>query len=280
MKLVSKKKKLDLSQPKIMGILNVTPDSFSDGGRFNRVDTAILQVERMLSEGADIIDVGGESTRPGAMPVTLEDELERVIPVIEAIHSRFPCWVSIDTSKAQVMQAAVEAGADLVNDVFALQQEGALKTVAALDVPVCLMHMQGIPAQMQNKPEYEDIISDVLDFLNRRIQACIDAGIRREHIILDPGFGFGKTLDDNYLLLSKLDRLLQFKLPLLVGMSRKSMIFKLLDEKPQDVLGGSLACALAAVARGAKIIRVHDVKETAHAMRVMEKIHLINSEQN
>ncbi|MFC5076689.1 dihydropteroate synthase [Vibrio thalassae] len=263
-------KSLVLDRPHVMGIVNVTPDSFSDGGKFNSVDTALTQVEAMIQAGVSIIDIGGESTRPGAPDVTLKEELSRVIPVIQAIRERHDVWISIDTSKAEVMQKAVEAGADLINDVRALQEPGALAVAAKAGVPICLMHMQGQPRTMQASPLYDDVIADVAAFLEQRIKACGEVGIAKEQLILDPGFGFGKTLEHNYHLLAHLEKFHQFGLPILAGMSRKSMIFKLLDKAPADCLAASLACATLAAAKGAQIIRVHDVKETIEAMKIVQ----------
>jgi dihydropteroate synthase len=266
--LTSKEKTLDLSYPHTMGILNVTPDSFSDGGKFNQFDQALRHVEAMLEAGTSILDIGGESTRPGAADVAEEQELERVVPIIEAIRLRFDCWISIDTSKALVMTEAVNAGADLINDVRALREEGALKAAAKANVPICLMHMQGQPRTMQAQPHYGDLITDVSEFLAERISACEKAGIAREQLLLDPGYGFGKTLEHNYQLLAHLDKFHQFGLPLLVGMSRKSMISKLLHKQPSECLVGSLACATIAAMKGAQIIRVHDAQETVDALKV------------
>ncbi|MGF1691388.1 dihydropteroate synthase [Photobacterium kagoshimensis] len=268
--LTSKDKCLDLSFSHAMGILNVTPDSFSDGGRFNQFDHAMRHVENMLAAGVSIIDIGGESTRPGAADVSLAEELDRVVPVIEAIRERFDCWISIDTSKAQVMTAAVNAGADLINDVRALQEPGALAAAAAANVPVCLMHMQGQPRTMQHQPSYENLMTDVSRFLAERIQACEQAGIAKNQLLLDPGYGFGKTIEHNYQLLAHLEQFHQFGLPLLVGMSRKSMVFKLLDKKPAECVAGSLACAAIAAMKGAQIIRVHDVEETVDVLKVCQ----------
>lgn len=268
--LKNKEKTLDLSRPHTMGILNVTPDSFSDGGRFNRMDAALRHAEEMLAAGTTILDIGGESTRPGAADVSQQDELDRVIPVIEAISQRFDCWISIDTSKAEVMTESVKAGADLINDIRALREPGALAAAAAAGVPVCLMHMQGQPRTMQAEPSYQDVIADVGDFLAERVAACEAAGIARDKLLLDPGFGFGKTLEHNYRLLAHLESFHQFGLPLLVGMSRKSMIHKLLEKQPADCLAGSLACAAIAAMKGAQIIRVHDAKETVDVLKVCE----------
>ncbi|MBU0654915.1 MAG: dihydropteroate synthase [Gammaproteobacteria bacterium] len=255
----------------VMGILNVTPDSFSDGGLFNRRDAALRRVEQMLAEGVDIVDVGGESTRPGAASVSVQDELERVIPVIESIRLHFDVPVSIDTSKPQVMLAAVAAGADLVNDVRALQEPGALAACAQLAVPVCLMHMQGLPRTMQQDPHYDDVAQDICRFFEERIIACEQAGIARSRLILDPGFGFGKTLQNNVDLLRKLNTFSIFDLPLLVGVSRKSMIGALLDNRsPDGRLHGSVAAAVIAAMKGANIIRVHDVQATVDAMKLVD----------
>lgn len=268
--LKSKTKTLDLSRPHTMGILNVTPDSFSDGGRFNRMDAALRHAEDMLAAGTSILDIGGESTRPGAKEVGTDQELERVVPVIEALRQRFDCWISIDTSKAQVMSEAVTAGADLINDVRALQEPDALEAAAKAGVPICVMHMQGQPRTMQHQPSYQDVIADVGDFLAERIHACEQVGIPREQLLLDPGYGFGKTLEHNYQLLAHLDEFHRFGLPLLVGMSRKSMVFKLVNKQPADCLAGSLACAAIAAMKGAQIIRVHDAKETVDVLKVCE----------
>jgi dihydropteroate synthase len=268
--IISKNKTLALDTPQVMGILNVTPDSFSDGGRFNNQDQALTQVAAMLSHGATIIDIGGESTRPGAPDVALSQELDRVIPVIEAINRRFDCWISIDTSKAQVMREAVNAGADLINDVRALQEPDALTVAASLDVPVCLMHMQGQPRTMQAAPQYDDLMAQVKLFFSQRIAACEQAGIKREHIILDPGFGFGKTMTHNFSMIKELKSFETFGLPILAGLSRKSMFDHLLNRAPNERLAASLAGAMLCVQQGAKIIRVHDVKETVDVIKVLQ----------
>ncbi len=260
--------KLQGPVPQIMGILNVTPDSFSDGGKFTSPDCVLNQINDMLAHGVDIIDVGGESTRPGAQAVSVEAELDRVIPVIKAIREITDIPVSVDTSKPAVMQAAIEAGADIINDVRALQEDGAVEMAAKLDVPVCLMHMQGQPRTMQENPQYNDVTSDVMSFFEERIDACSNAGISRDKIMLDPGFGFGKTLEHNYRLLSELDLFQELNLPILVGMSRKSMIGNLLNVDTHERLAGSLACAVIAAQKGAKVIRVHDVKETVEAIKI------------
>ncbi|MDP2501538.1 dihydropteroate synthase [Vibrio splendidus] len=263
-------KTLVLDRPHVMGILNVTPDSFSDGGRFNSLDNALLQAERMIQAGVSIIDIGGESTRPGAPDVSLEEELARVIPAIKAIRAKFDVWISIDTSKAEVMRQAVEAGADLINDVRALQEPGALQAAAEANVPVCLMHMKGQPRTMQASPVYDDVLMDVEAFLQERVEACEAVGISKEQLILDPGFGFGKTIEHNYHLLAHLEKFHTLGLPVLAGMSRKSMIFKLLDKAPADCMVASVTCATIAAMKGAQIIRVHDVEDTLEAMRIIE----------
>ncbi|MDK2602011.1 dihydropteroate synthase [Vibrio vulnificus] len=269
----SQKKSLDLSFPVVMGILNVTPDSFSDGGQFNALDAALVQAERMIAAGVSIIDIGGESTRPGAPEVSLEEELKRVIPAIQAIRQKHDVWISIDTSKAEVMKQAIEAGADLINDVRALQEPGALVVAAKAQVPICLMHMQGQPRSMQHNPSYQDVLKEVSEFLEERVAACEEAGIAKELLILDPGFGFGKTIEHNYHLLAHLEAFHQLGLPILAGMSRKSMVFKLLNKKPAECMVASVTCATIAAMKGAQIIRVHDVEETVEAMRVIQMMH-------
>ncbi len=224
----------------------------------------------MVNAGVSFIDIGGESTRPGAPEVSLQQELDRVLPIIEAVHQRFDTWISIDTSKAIVMQEAVKAGADLINDVRALQEPNALQVAAEANVPICLMHMQGQPRTMQSNPSYQDLFSDISDFLSERIDACQSVGIAKDKLILDPGFGFGKTLAHNYLLLAELERFHQFGLPLLAGMSRKSMVFKLLDVEPKMAVSGSLACATIAAMKGAQIIRVHDFEQTMDIVKVCQ----------
>lgn len=269
MKLTSNQKQLDLSCPQIMGILNVTPDSFSDGGKFNQLDKALLQVDAMIEAGASIIDIGGESTRPGAREVSLDDELNRVIPLVKAIRQKSDVWISIDSSKAEVMKQSIECGADIINDVRSLSLPGALEVVAKANVPVCIMHMQGEPKNMQDNPEYQDVLQDVDDFLAQRIEDCTVAGIKRENIIIDPGFGFGKTLEHNYHLLANFERFHQYNLPILAGMSRKSMVSKVLNKDTDECVIGSVVCATLAAQKGAHILRVHDVKETQDAMRIL-----------
>jgi dihydropteroate synthase len=263
-------RQLSLQRCKLMGILNVTPDSFSDGGRFIGQDAALRQVAQMLADGADIIDVGGESTRPGATEVSLQQELDRVIPIIELIRREFDTVISIDTYKAQVMKQAIAAGADMINDVRALQDEGAIAVAVSSGVPVCLMHMIGMPRSMQSLAQYQQVTIEVFAFLQQRADICIAAGIAPRQIIFDPGFGFAKDLQQNYQLLAEFDKLRAAGFPLLAGMSRKSMIGQLLDIGPSERLAGSIACATIAVIKGARIIRAHDVKETAHAIAVAE----------
>lgn len=260
---------LDLTVPKVMGILNVTPDSFSDGGHFNEHDQALRQADRMLQEGADFIDIGGESTRPGAKDVSEQQELDRVIPIIESINQRFDTVVSIDTSKAVVMSEAVKAGAGLINDVRALREPGALVAASACNVPVCLMHMQGQPRTMQYSPSYENVCEDVVGFLQARIEDCISQGIRADQILIDPGFGFGKSQQHNYELLADLKKLAVLSVPILVGISRKSMLGNLLKRDVSERLAGSIAAATISMLKGACIIRVHDVKESVDAAKVV-----------
>jgi len=263
---------LDLTISKVMGVLNVTPDSFSDGGAFNMLESGLSQAALMLSEGADIIDIGGESTRPRAKAVTVQQELDRVIPVIEAVFKRFDTIVSIDTSKAQVMKEAINAGASLINDVRALQENGALDTAVKANVPVCLMHMQGKPRLMQQNPCYDDVVRDVMTFLQDRISVCLKAGIAENQIIVDPGFGFGKSIEHNYQILANLERFHELNVPVMAGMSRKSMIGNLLQRKIDQRLAGNIATATIAAQKGAQIIRVHDVKETIDAVKIVNII--------
>ena len=260
-------RELDLSQPRIMGILNITPDSFSDGSRFNQLDSALFHAEKMIAEGAAIIDVGGESTRPGAAYVSEQEELDRVVPVIEQLSQKLDVMISIDTYKPAVMAAACQAGAHLINDIKALQEPDALKVAAQSQALICLMHMQGEPQSMQNHPVYKDVVEEVSYFLNNRVAVCLAAGIAPEKLLLDPGFGFGKTLEQNYELLGRLNEV-QSDYPLLIGVSRKSMIGNLLNRSVDERLAGSIAAALYALAQGARIIRVHDVQATCDAVNV------------
>lgn len=275
MRLRCGKHQLDLSRPQVMGILNTTPDSFSDGGSYYlgdrlSVDQALFRAEQMLAQGASIIDVGGESTRPGAAVVTEQEELDRVMPVIEALVQQLDALVSVDTSTARVIRESTRVGASLINDVRALEREGALQAAVDSRLPVCLMHMQGQPQTMQQQPHYSDVWLDVSGYLQNRAQACIAVGIPQDQILLDPGFGFGKTLAHNFTLLRQLPRLQALGYPLLVGMSRKSMIGQLLNRPVDQRLAGSLALALLAAQKGAAIIRVHDVAETVDVLRVLE----------
>lgn len=270
--LKSKNKTLNLDSPKVMAILNVTPDSFSDGGKFNTVESALGQVARMMDAGVSIIDIGGESTRPGAPEVSLQEELKRTIPVIKAIREKYDVWISIDTSKAEVMRQSLEAGADMINDIRALSEPGALAVAAEFNVPVCIMHMQGQPDNMQNNPKYRNLIEEVTEFLQKNIDRCLAAGIQQNNLVLDPGFGFGKSLTDNYQLLNHFELFQKFNLPLLAGMSRKSMIFNVLNKKPAECMAGSIACATIAAMKGAHIIRVHDFEQTIDAMKMVSML--------
>ncbi|MCK0155360.1 dihydropteroate synthase [Alcanivorax sp. S6407] len=258
---------LDLSAPVVMGILNVTPDSFSDGGRFNERDAALRQAEQMLADGAAIIDVGGESTRPGAAPVSEQEELDRVVPIVEALHQHLDALVSLDTSTAAVIRDGAAAGAGLINDVRALRRPGALQAAAASGLPACLMHMQGEPGNMQDNPQYDDVTAEVMAFLQERIAACEAAGITRDRLLVDPGFGFAKSANHNLLLMREMAQLQQLNLPILIGVSRKSLFGKVLGRGVNERLPGSLAAAVMCVERGALIVRAHDVQETVDAVR-------------
>ncbi len=270
MMITANNKSLDLSRPHVMAILNVTPDSFSDGGKYNSIELALAQVDKMIKAGVSIVDVGGESTRPGAPDVSLEEELRRVVPVIKAIREKYDVWISVDTSKAEVMRQAIDAGADLINDIRSLQEPGALEVAAEANLPICLMHMKGQPRTMQVDPHYDDLMGDVSAFLEERIAACEAAGIDKSQLILDPGFGFGKTIEHNYHMLAHFEKFHEFGLPILAGMSRKSMIFKLLDKPAAECTNASVVCATIAAMKGAQIIRVHDFEETIEAMKVVE----------
>ena len=258
---------LDLSSPVVMGILNVTPDSFSDGGRFNERDAALRQAEQMLADGAAIIDVGGESTRPGAAPVSEQEELDRVVPVVEALCSELDALVSVDTSTAAVIRDGAAAGAGLINDVRALRRPGALEASVASGLPVCLMHMQGEPGNMQDNPHYEDVTGEVIAFLQARIDVCVAAGISRDSLLVDPGFGFAKSVNHNLVLMREMAALQSLDLPVLIGVSRKSLFGKVLGREVNERLPASLAAAVMCVERGAKIVRAHDVQETVDAVR-------------
>ncbi|PRP69517.1 dihydropteroate synthase [Chromobacterium amazonense] len=265
---------LDLSRPLVMGILNVTPDSFSDGGRFNRLEDALRRAEAMLAEGADILDIGGESTRPGAPFVSPQEEMSRVLPALEKLRD-LGAPLSLDTRRAEVMREALALDAvDLINDVSALEDEGALQVAAQSQAAICLMHKQGNPDTMQDKPAYGDVVAEVAEYLKRRAQLCLDAGIARERLLVDPGFGFGKTLEHNLALLKRLDEVERIAgAPLLVGLSRKAMLGAITGEaEPAERLGASVAAALEAARRGAAVIRVHDVKATRQALQLWQAL--------
>ena len=268
MQLLLQRSVLDLAQPKVMGVLNVTPDSFSDGGRYAGVDAALARAERMIEEGAAVVDVGGESTRPGASPVSVEEEIRRVAPVIERLVSRFAVPVSVDTSKPGVIRAAVDAGAQMINDVRALRLPGALAAAAASGAAVCLMHMRGEPDTMQSAPAYTDVIAEVRGFLEARVAACLSAGIARQRLCIDPGIGFGKLPEHNLALLAGLAGIGEPSLPIVVGVSRKSLVGIITGRPPAERLAGSVAFAALAVARGARIVRAHDVAATVDAVKV------------
>lgn len=271
MHITSRGRTLDLATPKIMGILNVTPDSFSDGGRFNTMDNALRHAEEMLREGAAIIDVGGESTRPGAAEVSLEEELERVIPVVKRISQNLDVMISVDTSQPQVMEEAVKAGAHIWNDIRALRLDGAEQKAAELNIPVILMHMQGKPRTMQQAPHYENVVTEVRDFLLERAESAMKAGVLKENIILDPGFGFGKSVEDNFRLLNHLEDLCALGYPLLSALSRKSMLGAATGiTVASERVVSSVAGHLISVMKGASLIRVHDVKESFEALRVFD----------
>ncbi|MCO4811862.1 MAG: dihydropteroate synthase [Gammaproteobacteria bacterium] len=263
---------IQIPAPAVMGILNITPDSFSDGGQFDNPNIALRQAATMAEGGAAIIDIGGESTRPGAGSVGIQQELDRVIPVIEAVRSVTDVPISIDTSKADVMREAVAAGASLINDVYALRGEGALQAAAELQVPVCLMHMRGEPRTMQENPEYDDVVLDVADFLEKRLAACIAAGLGEELLIVDPGFGFGKTHRHNVELLANLRQLRVRNRPMLVGVSRKSTLGELTRREVHERIPASVAAAVVAVMQGADIVRAHDVAATVDALKVVQAV--------
>jgi dihydropteroate synthase len=273
MQLKLKNSTLNLIKPVVMGVLNVTPDSFSDGGQYVSVETALARAREMVGEGAAIIDVGGESTRPGAQPVGEQQEIDRVVPVIERITRELDCIVSIDTLKPKVMDAACAAGAGLINDVNALQAAGAIAVARKHQAAVCLMHMQGDPGTMQNAPQYSDVVAEVRDFLATRIKVCIEAGISPQQILIDPGIGFGKTLDHNLDLLANLDTFAKLNCPLLIGVSRKSMFKALLGASVGQRLSGALSAASIAVWQGAAIVRAHDVRATVEAIQVASALH-------
>ena len=264
---------LDLSRPQVMAVLNVTPDSFSDGGSFSErgrisLEKALHRVGQVIDEGAAIVDIGGESTRPGASAISLQEEVDRVLPVVEAIKQRFDTLISVDSSSPNVMSLAAAAGANLINDVRALEREGAVEVVAQAGLPVCLMHMQGRPSTMQDGPQYQNVTDEVSAYLRSRVNVCLSAGIAEECILLDPGFGFGKSAEHNLALLNRLPQLEVLGYPLLVGLSRKSLMAEVLGREVGQRLAGSLSLAALAVVRGASIIRAHDIKETVDAVRM------------
>ena len=268
---------LDLSKTQVMGILNVTPDSFSDGGHLYQhsslsIDKALLHAQQMVNEGAAIVDIGGESTRPGAAEVSEQEEMDRVLPVLERINAEMDVIVSIDTSSPKLISESAKLGAGLINDVRALGRDGALEAAAKTDLPVCLMHMQGSPATMQRQPEYADVVSEVMDFLSQQLSRCEAAGIAKKRLVVDPGFGFGKTLQHNLQLLNRLDKLLDLGVPVLSGTSRKTMVGQVLNRESDQRLFGSLATVALAVERGARIIRVHDVLATVDMVRMTEAV--------
>ena len=275
-----KDREIVFDSTKVMGILNVTPDSFSDGGKFNALDKALMHAQQMVDEGATFVDVGGESTRPGAKEVSLQEELDRVIPVIEKIDQNLDVIVSVDTSKPVVMQEAAAAGARMINDVRALQLPGALEQASQLasthNIPSCIMHMQGTPKTMQNSPSYRSVVDDIIEFFRSSIQTLCSSGFQYNQIMLDPGFGFGKTLEHNYQILKNLTQFTQFDLPILAGMSRKSMIGNLLNRDINDRIAGDVAVNTLAAMAGASVLRVHDVKEALDAIKVVDKVNSVD----
>jgi dihydropteroate synthase len=260
----------DLNRPLVMGILNITPDSFSDGGQYLDFDQALKRAETMIEEGADIIDIGGESTRPGSDPVSADEELKRITPIIRALQKHSNIVISVDTYKPRVMEQVIDMGVAMINDVFALQQPGAIDVIKKSNVGICLMHMQGTPKTMQLNPTYQDVVNEVKLFLEERANSLIAEGVKTERIILDPGFGFGKTFEHNISLLQNLESFQTLKFPLLVGLSRKSFIRKILSGDHDDHLSGSISAAILSIVKGAKIVRVHDVKETKSAIKIIQ----------
>ncbi|WP_338112604.1 dihydropteroate synthase [Zooshikella ganghwensis] len=261
-----------MSTPQVMGILNVAPDSFSDGGQYSNFDKALQHAEKMICAGASIIDIGGESTRPGANPVTVQAEMDRVLPVLSALKQHFDVIISVDTSSPELMREAAQLGAGMINDVRALKRDNALTVAADLTIPICLMHMLGEPDTMQRLATYDDVVDEVISYLQQRVAACIEHGIEKQRLLIDPGFGFSKTLEHNLLLLKRLDELQRLELPLLVGLSRKRMIGDVLGKPVSERLYGSLALAAWSVLHGAHIIRVHDVAETVDVVRMLNAI--------
>jgi dihydropteroate synthase len=272
MQLLARGRVLDLTAPKVMGVLNLTPDSFSDGGRFIAVNAAVDHALTLIEQGATLIDLGGESTRPGAAPVCESEELDRVMPVVEELLVQTTAWISVDTSKTAVMSAVIAAGVHLINDVNALQAPGAVTLLAAAQLPVCLMHRQGLPPTMQQSPTYHDVVTEVSTFLAQRLWACEQAGIQRNQCLIDPGFGFGKTLAHNLLLMRNLSALQKLNAPLLIGVSRKSMIGQVLNRPLDQRLYGGLALAVWSVLQGAQLIRTHDVLATVDALKMLNAV--------
>jgi len=260
----------DLNRPLVMGILNISPDSFSDGGQYLDFDEALKRAETMIEEGVDIIDIGGESTRPGSDPVSVDEELKRITPIIKALKKNSKIIISVDTYKPRVMEQVIDMGVAMINDVFALQQPGAIDIIKKSNVGICLMHMQGTPKTMQVNPTYKDVVNEVKSFLEERAHSLIAEGVDSERIILDPGFGFGKTFEHNITLLQNLESFQSLEFPLLVGLSRKSFIRKILSGDHDDHLSGSISAAILSILKGAKIVRVHDVKETQSAIKIMQ----------
>ena len=260
----------DLNRPLVMGILNITPDSFSDGGQYLDFNAALKCAEKMIEEGVDIIDIGGESTRPGSDTVSADEELKRITPIIKTLKKNSNIVISVDTYKPKVMEQVIDMGVAMINDVFALQQQGAIDIIKKSNVGLCLMHMQGTPKTMQLNPTYQDVVNEVKSFLDERTNSLIAEGIDSERIILDPGFGFGKTFEHNITLLQNLESFQSLKFPLLVGLSRKSFIRKILSGDHDDHLSGSISAAILSILKGAKIVRVHDVKETQSAIKIMQ----------
>ncbi|PJD92970.1 MAG: dihydropteroate synthase [Legionella sp.] len=259
--------------PLVMGVLNVTPDSFYDGGRHFNVDAAYDHAQTMIAAGADVLDVGGESSRPGATPISVQEEMDRVLPILERLGAADPIALSVDTCKPQIMAEAIKMGAACINDIWALRAAGALEVVAASDVPICLMHMQSTPQTMQDAPHYQDVIEEVDDFFEHHIQRCVDAGIARSRLILDPGFGFGKTVQHNLTVVNRLAQFQHHDLPILLGVSRKSTLGTLLDQPPSGRLAGGLALATYAMLVGVSIMRTHDVLETKQAFKMIQEMH-------
>ena len=272
MQFTCNKFKLNLTRPHVMGIINVTPDSFSDGGQYANTALAVAHGMQLIQEGADILDIGGESTRPGALPVSVDEELNRVIPVIQALNKIASVPISIDTYKPEVMREAIGAGADIVNDVRALQEDGALEVIVKSNVGVCLMHMQGTPPTMQTAPHYNNVLHEVQSFLVARLNALVDAGVAKNRILLDPGFGFGKRTQDNIELLQKLEVLVNIGQPILVGLSRKSILGAIAGANAEQKLYAGIAASIISVMKGAKIVRVHDVKATVDAFKVFNAL--------